>query len=307
VTQQSIATHSLRKVYPNGTCAVDDVTFSVGHDEMAIVLGPSGAGKSTLLRCMNRLLEPTSGRIELNGDDITHLRGGSRLQEVRKRVGMIFQQFNLVPRLTVLDNVIAGRLPHCGNPFWHGMSLLRVFPRQERDVAFECLRKVRIENLAYQRADTLSGGQQQRVAIARTLAQEPDVFLADEPVASLDPASAEIVMETLQEIQEVQTIPVIVNLHQIELAERYATRILGMANSKIVFDGGSSDLTPQVIEKIYGVEVDRKTGRPKGYRNKTGDDSPSLLPETGIDELALTQAGDDSSEGSSDRVSSMVS
>jgi phosphonate transport system ATP-binding protein len=263
--QQSIATHDLTKIYPNGTCAVRNVSFSVSHSEMAIILGPSGAGKSTLLRCMNRLLEPSSGRISLNGKDITYIRGGSKLQEVRRRVGMIFQQFNLVPRLTVLENVLAGRLTHCVNAFWHCLSLLKIFPKREKDLAFECLKKVRIETLAYQRADTLSGGQQQRVAIARTLAQEPYVFLADEPVASLDPASAEIVMETLQEIQETQNIPVIVNLHQIGLAKRYAKRLIGMANAGIVFDGKHSELTREVIETIYGVDVDTETGRAKPH------------------------------------------
>jgi len=261
----SIATENLTKIYSNGTCAVRNVSFSVEKDDLTIILGPSGAGKSTLLRCLNRLLTPTSGRIVLNGRDITHA-GGMRLQEVRKRVGIIFQQFNLVGRLTVLDNVLAGRLTHCGNVFWHTGSLLRMFPKREREFAFECLKAVRIEHIAYQRADTLSGGQMQRVAIARALAQEPYVFLADEPVASLDPASAEIVMETLQDIQETQRIPVLVNLHQIGLAERYAKRLFGMADGEMVFEGRSHTLTPEVIERIYGVEVDPKTGRPKEGR-----------------------------------------
>jgi phosphonate transport system ATP-binding protein len=257
----SIAISHLTKIYPNGTCAVNDVSFSVGQNEMTVILGPSGAGKSTLLRCMNRLLEPTSGRIVLNGKDITHVGRGSRLQEIRKRVGMIFQQFNLVPRLTVLQNVLAGRLSHCSGFLWHGFSLLKVFPKREQEIAFECLKKVRIENLAFQRADTLSGGQQQRVAIARTLAQEPFVFLADEPVASLDPVSSEIVMETLQNIQETQKIPVIVNLHQIEIAECYANRIIGMSNGKLVFDGERSDLSSEVSEKIDRSEEDRDQRR----------------------------------------------
>lgn len=276
----SIATENLTKIYPNGTCAVRNVSLSVESDHLAIILGPSGAGKSTLLRCLNRLLTPTSGRIVLNGRDITHA-GGMRLQEVRKRVGMIFQQFNLVGRLNVLDNVLAGRLTHCGNVFWHTGSLFRWFPRREKEFAFECLKAVRIEHLAFQRADTLSGGQMQRVAIARALAQEPYVFLADEPVASLDPASAEIVMETLQDIQETKHIPVLVNLHQIGLAERYAKRLFGMADGEIVFEGPSRTLTPEVIERIYGVEVDRKTGRPKGGRRfrAKGPDAPDIDAE----------------------------
>jgi phosphonate transport system ATP-binding protein len=260
--QQSIQASELTKIYPNGTCAVNNVDFTCGADQLTIILGPSGAGKSTFLRCLNRLIEPTSGSVTLNGRDITHVTG-KKLQHVRRRVGIIFQQFNLVRRLTVLENVLAGRLSHTGRGGWFFMSILKCFPKRERDFAFECLKKVRIEHLAYQRADTLSGGQQQRVAIARALAQEPEVFLADEPVASLDPASAETVMSILRTIHETQNIPVIVNLHQIELAGRYASRILGMAKGRFVFEGSENDLTPEVIKTIYGVAVDRQTGKPK--------------------------------------------
>jgi phosphonate transport system ATP-binding protein len=274
----SIKTRHLTKIYLNGTCAVNNVSFSVSSDEMTIILGPSGAGKSTLLRCLNRLVEPTSGQIELNGKDITHFNGGFGLQEVRKRVGMIFQQFNLVRRLTVLENVLAGRLSHCRNIFWRLASLSRMFSKPEKDFAFECLKKVRIEDLAFQRADTLSGGQQQRVAIARALAQEPYVFLADEPVASLDPASSEIVMDTLLEIHETQKIPVIVNLHQIELAERYATRLIGMSEGRLVFDGNGSDLSSDIVEKIYGMQVKRTL-------NYRGSQQKIPLSDTRLDEI----------------------
>ena len=269
----SIKTRQLTKIYPNGTCAVNNVSFSVSSDEMTIILGPSGAGKSTLLRCLNRLVEPTSGHIELNGKDITHFSGGFKLQKVRKRVGMIFQQFNLVRRLTVLENVLAGRLSHCRNILWRLASLSKTFSEPEKDIAFECLKKVRIEHLAFQRADTLSGGQQQRVAIARTLAQEPYVFLADEPVASLDPASSEIVMDILQEINETQKIPVIVNLHQIELAERYATRLVGMFEGRFVFDGSASDLSSDVVEKIYGMQVNRAENHRRSQKKFHQDDT----------------------------------
>jgi phosphonate transport system ATP-binding protein len=283
--EQSIVTDKLTKVYPNGTCAVRDVSLTVKSDDLLIILGPSGAGKSTLLRCLNRLLEPTSGQVKLNDWDITHV-GGFRLQEVRKRVGMIFQQFNLVHRLSVLENVLAGRLTHCPNLFWHGLSLLKIFPKQEKEIAFECLKKVKIEHLAYQRADTLSGGQQQRVAIARALTQEPYVFLADEPVASLDPASAEIVMETLQDIHETQKIPVIVNLHQIGMAKQYAKRLFGMANGRIVFSGKSTDLDAQAIETIYDVEVDERTGRLKRSKNG-GRKYPHPKPEEKVRKLDI--------------------
>ena len=256
----TIVMQEITKIYPNGTCAVQGIDLAADSKDLTVILGPSGAGKSTLLRCMNRLLEPTSGHLHLNGEEITHA-AGRKLQEVRKRVGMIFQQFNLVRRLTVLENVLAGRLPHCNRGFRRGLSLLKIFSGKDRELAFECLKKVKIEHLAYQRADTLSGGQQQRVAIARALAQGPYVFLADEPVASLDPASAETVMKTLQAINHTQKIPVIVNLHQIELAERYATRIIGMARGRVVFDGPTASLTDEIITRIYGTAVDRRNKR----------------------------------------------
>ena len=278
----TLTTQGLSKVYPNGTVAASEVNFAADRDDLVIILGPSGAGKSTLLRCMNRLLEPTSGKIFLNDEDITHV-SGKRLRRVREHVGMIFQQFNLVHRLTVLENVLAGRLAHCSNPLTYGLSIMRLFPKHERDVAFDCLKKVKIEHLAYQRADTLSGGQQQRVAIARALAQEPLVFLADEPVASLDPASAEIVMETLQDIQENSRIPVIVNLHQIELARGYAKRIVGMAEGRLVFDDVASALTHDVVQQIYGVEVDPETGRPRTQRSAAA--AEELVRESADDEI----------------------
>jgi len=254
----------LSKVYPNGTQALNSVNFQVRADEFVVILGPSGAGKSTFLRSINRLIEPTGGRIKLQDEDITHV-GGCRIRQIRARVGMIFQQFNLVRRLSVLENVLAGRLSHyCCKPLLQALSLMRIFTSAERDLAFDCLRKVHIENLAFQRADTLSGGQQQRVAIARTLAQEPDVILADEPVASLDPASAEIVMQTLLDIHELQRIPVIVNLHQIELGRRYGKRVVGMRAGRIVFDGSPDELDQPTLRQIYGQELESGLGKLRG-------------------------------------------
>ena len=287
----TIAMKGMTKVYPNGTCAVNKVDLAAGSSDLTVILGPSGAGKSTLLRCMNRLLEPTSGHLHLNGEEITHA-AGRRLQEVRRRVGMIFQQFNLVRRLTVLENVLAGRLPHCHRTPRRLLSLMKIFPARDRDLAFECLKKVKIEHLAFQRADTLSGGQQQRVAIARALAQEPYVFLADEPVASLDPASAEIVMTTLQAINRDQKIPVIVNLHQIDLAERFATRIVGMARGEVVFDGPASALTDDAITRIYGVAVTR--GARDAEAAPTETDMPAKV--TPLNRSRTDQAVPDRSE-----------
>ena len=250
-----IRTERLGKVYANGTRALKEVSLSFGRDDFAAVIGSSGAGKSTLLRCLNRLVRPTDGSIELLGEDITGA-CGRHLKQVRRRVGIIFQQFHLVRRLTVLDNVLVGRLRFNATPIRQCMSLLRLFPKAEREIAFECLKQVGIADLAFQRADTLSGGQQQRVAIARALAQKPDVFLADEPIASLDPRSAETVMEILREIHESKKIPVIVNLHHIDFAQRYAKRIIGMAHGQVVFDGNNSDLTREVIMPIYGAQAD---------------------------------------------------
>ena len=245
-----LCTKGLGKTYPNGTIALKNVDFTLQHNEFVSIIGSSGAGKSTFLRCLNRLITPTEGSIKLNGNDITY-GNGTGLKKVRQQVGMIFQQFNLVPRLSVLNNVLAGRLRFNQGPISYGSSIIRLFSKLEKEIAFECLKQVGIENLAFQRADTLSGGQQQRVAIARTLAQEPNVFLADEPISSLDPRSAEKVMEILLQINQSQKIPVIVNLHHIDFALRYGRRIIGMADGEMIFDGKGKDMTPDTVAWVY--------------------------------------------------------
>jgi phosphonate transport system ATP-binding protein len=252
-SQQSpvISITELSKTYPNGTRALDAVSLNVYADQFVAIIGRSGAGKSTLLRCLNRLIDATSGRILLQGHDITHTTGRS-LRMTRQRVGMIFQQFNLVNRLTVIENVLAGRLRFNASVVRSLRSLIRWFPRGEREHALQCLASVGIERLAFQRADTLSGGQQQRVAIARVLAQEPDVILADEPIASLDPHSARQVMERLRDIHHQQSIPVIINLHQVDIATSYANRIIGMLDGSVVFDGDPSELSEQAARNVYG-------------------------------------------------------
>ncbi len=250
----AVETHDLGKVYPNGTQALSNVDLRINPDEFVVIIGCSGAGKSTLLRCINRLIPPTEGRIKLFGEDITSV-NGTKLKTVRRRAGMIFQQFNLVRRLTVLENVLVGRLRFNASFLRQGLSLFRLFSKQEKEAAFDCLRQVGIADLSYQRADTLSGGQQQRVAIARALAQDPEVFLADEPIASLDPMSSEVVMDTLQEIHETRGIPVIVNLHHIGFAQRYGKRILGMAKGRLVFDGKNQDLSREIVNSIYGASA----------------------------------------------------
>ncbi len=241
----------LSKTYPGEVTAVDHISFSVRKGEMIAVLGPSGAGKSTLLRCMNRLIHASGGEILVKGRDINQCRGRA-LRKLRRNVGMIFQQFNLIPRLTVFENVLAGRLGHTDNPFWYSASILRMFSEENKQKAFDALQRVGIEHLAGKRADSLSGGQQQRVAIARTLAQEPEIILADEPVASLDPASSQRVLLILKTICMTRHIPVIVNLHQVDLACRYAERIIGIQEGRLVFDGYAADFTTDIARTIYG-------------------------------------------------------
>ena len=249
-TKTVIVTKGLSKIYPNGAQALKDVNLSVRPDDFIVIIGRSGAGKTTLLRCFNRLIQPTEGRIILKGEDITSITGRS-LQQVRSKMGMIFQQFNLVRRLTVIENVLVGRFHFQKSAVrWVG-SLLRCFGREDKDIAFECLKEVGIGDLAFQRCERLSGGQQQRVAIARALAQQPEIILADEPIASLDPRSADKVMDLLSAIHEKQGIPVIVNLHHIDYAKRYGKRVIGMAGGRIVFKGYADDLSREVIERVY--------------------------------------------------------
>ncbi|MFH2093339.1 MAG: phosphonate ABC transporter ATP-binding protein [Pseudomonadota bacterium] len=245
----------LTKTFPGDVTAVNKVSFTVQKGEMIAILGPSGAGKSTLLRCMNRLIYASEGRVLVNGTDITQCRGRA-LRRLRSDVGMIFQQFNLIPRLTVFENVLAGRLGHTGNAFWFTASVFRRFSEDNKQKAFDALRRVGIEHLAAKRADFLSGGQQQRVAIARTLAQEPAVILADEPVASLDPASSQRVLKILKHICDTKNIPVIVNLHQVDLARQYAERIIGIQQGELVFDGKVQDFTLDIAKSIYGTQYE---------------------------------------------------
>ena len=274
-----IATRDLVQTFPGGVQALRGVSLEVHGDDLLAILGPSGAGKSTLLRSLNRLIEPTGGAVLYRGRDVTRASGGD-LRRLRQQVGMIFQQFNLVGRLTVLENVLAGRLRFTGWPFGRLMSHVRVFGGRHREVAYAALERVGIERQAFQRADTLSGGQQQRVAIARLLAQEPRVILADEPIASLDPRSAAVVMETLRVIHREEGIPVIVNLHQIEMARRYATRIVGMHEGRLVFDGSPAALDDAAVHRIYGDQPDAQSPVAKSAS------SPAPPPELHRPELS---------------------
>jgi len=231
--------------------AVDSVTLDIPQGQMVGIIGRSGAGKSTLLRMINRLQEPSSGTIHFGGVEVSGLRGRP-LRNWQRDCAMIFQQFNLVPRLDVLTNVMLGRLNHRSTV----LSLLSVFSREERIHAIAALERLGIEQTALQAAGTLSGGQQQRVAIARALMQNPKMVLADEPIASLDPLNAKIVMDALRDINEREGITVITNLHTLDTARNYCERIVGMAGGRVVFDGRPSELTTEAVKEIYGTDKD---------------------------------------------------
>jgi len=239
----------LTKVYPNGTVALRDVSFEEPDGEFLVVIGLSGSGKSTLLRCINRLIEPTSGKIYWDGVDITSASPGE-MRRIRRQIGMIFQQFNLVKRSSVLTNVLSGRLGYA-NPW---LSLLGVWPSEDRQKALQALERVGIADKAYQRADTLSGGQQQRVGIARALMQDPRLLLADEPVASLDPVLAHSILQYLEQLNK-EGVTVICSLHFLDLVHRYATRVIGLKDGVKVFDGLPNEIDRARFKEIYGEEA----------------------------------------------------
>src|SRR6201986_3883742 len=230
--------------------AVDNASFSVAPGSFVGVIGRSGAGKSTLLRTINRLAPATEGRILYNGVDVTALRG-KQLRQWRARSAMIFQQFNLVGRLDVLTNVLMGRLASVSQM----RALLKLWPDTDKAVALSALEQFEIASLAAQRADQLSGGQQQRVAIARALVQEPEIILADEPIASLDPHNTKVVMDALQRINKHFGITVICNLHSLDLARSYCDRLIGMSAGRVVFDGAPAALTDLVARELYDLEA----------------------------------------------------
>src|ERR1700680_284650 len=232
--------------------AVDNASFSGAPGAFIGVIGRSGAGKSTLLRMINRLAPPTEGRILFNGIDVTALRG-RELRQWGARSAMIFQQVNLVGRLDVLTNVLMGRLAEI--PAWR--SLAQLWPEQDKALAMSALEQFDMSALAAQRADQLSGGQQQRVAIARALVQEPDIILADEPIASLDPRNTRIVMDALLRINKHFGITVVCNLHSLDLARGYCDRLVGMAAGRVVFDGAPATLTERASRELYGMDTDR--------------------------------------------------
>ena len=244
--------HALDKVYPNGTQALKGVSFNVPRGAFLAVIGLSGSGKSTMLRCVNRLHQPTGGRIIFDGLDITHI-PEKELRQVRSHIGMVFQQFNLVKRRDVLTNVLTGKLGHFADKAMGGV--LNRWPQEWIDEAHEALRTVGIPDKALVRADGLSGGQQQRVAIARTIMQKPKLLLADEPVASLDPSTSNSVMQYLKLLNEKHGVTVVCNLHFLSLVRDYSTHVVALRGGEKVFEGKPSDITPQWFRDIYGEQA----------------------------------------------------
>ena len=241
---------NLTKVYDGKVRALENVSFSVPDGQFLVVIGLSGSGKSTLLRCINRLVEPTSGQILWNGVDVTAA-PAEELRRIRRRIGMVFQHFNLVNRSSVLTNVLAGRLGYVNPAF----SLINRFPKQDVDKALQKLERVGIRDKAQVRADELSGGQQQRVGIARALMQDPELILADEPVASLDPVLAHSIMTHLEQIKDGTT--VICSLHFLDLVQRYADHVIALNQGALVFEGKAKDIDDQRFKEIYGQEAER--------------------------------------------------
>lgn len=258
----------LTKVYPTGATALNNVNFTVDQPQVIAIIGPSGAGKSTLIRCINRLVEPTSGKVLLDDINLVSL-NRRELRKARRRMGMIFQEYNLVDRLTVMENLLSGRLGYVS--FWRAYS--RRFPREDVTAAFKLLDRVGLEGYQDTRADALSGGQRQRVGIARALMQAPELLLVDEPTASLDPKTSRQIMRLLVELVRERGTPALVNIHDVALAQSFSDRIIGLRTGEIVFEGTSRQVTEEVLTEIYGEEDWSQTIR------KGDDDSPSQTDE----------------------------
>jgi phosphonate transport system ATP-binding protein len=242
----------LTKVYPNGTVALKDVSFQVEDGEFLAVIGLSGSGKSTLLRCINRMIEPTSGKVIWNDTELTAL-SASEMRQVRRQIGMVFQQFNLVKRSSVLTNALSGRLGYV-SPY---QSIFNYFSPADHQRAMENLEQLGLGDKAHVRADSLSGGQQQRVGIARALMQEPKLVLADEPVASLDPVLAHSILKYLEQMNKERKITVLCSLHFLDLVHRYATRAIALKDGQLVFQGLPNEIDDAQFKAIYGQEAER--------------------------------------------------
>ncbi|MEG2018048.1 MAG: phosphonate ABC transporter ATP-binding protein [Clostridium sp.] len=241
---------NVNKVYPNGLHALKNIDLEIEQGEFVAIIGLSGAGKSTLLRTINKMHDITDGTLTVNGQDVKSLKG-KELRKFRRKLGMVFQSFNLVTRTSVIRNVLTSRVPDM--PLWK--SILGIYSKEDKVIALEALDKVGILDKAYVRADQLSGGQQQRVALARTLAQNPEVILADEPVAALDPITAGQVMDDFKKINKEMNISVLINIHHVDLALKYCDRVVGIKAGEIVYDGPSSEVNGEILKQIYGREL----------------------------------------------------
>lgn len=243
---------NVAKIYPGGYKALKNISLEINKGEFVAIIGRSGAGKSTLIRMINQMIDVNEGKLTVNNIDVSTLKG-KKLRKFRRDVGMIFQQFNLVNRTTVLKNVLSGFVPDL-NPL---SSILGIYPKEMKIKALEALKQVDILDKAYNRADQLSGGQQQRVALARTLTQNPSIILADEPVASLDPVTAKQVMDYFKKINEEKDIAILINIHHVDLALDYATRVIGIKEGTVVYDGKAENVDKAVLKEIYG-ELDEE-------------------------------------------------
>ena len=239
----------LAKSYVAGKPVLTDINLEIAAQGITAIIGPSGTGKSTLIRCINRLVEPSSGEILFDGRDLVKL-SRAELRHARRHIGMVFQEYNLVERLTVMENLLSGRLGYVSS--WRAWR--RKFPPADIRKAFELLDTVGLAGFAHRRADALSGGQRQRVGIARAVMQEPKLLLADEPTSSLDPKTSVEIMDLLAGVGRARNIPVLINMHDVELAKRFADRIVGMSGGRVIFDGPPANLSDDILKQIYGGE-----------------------------------------------------
>ncbi|MGF1609980.1 MAG: phosphonate ABC transporter ATP-binding protein [Kiloniellales bacterium] len=269
----------LSKQYRTGDRALTNIDLEVPKGQVMALIGPSGAGKSTLIRCINRLVEPSGGRVLLNGLDITR-QGAGGLRRARRQMGMIFQEYALVERLTVMENVLSGQLGYVG--FW--TSYFRRFPQSAVDEAFRLLERVGLDHMVDKRADELSGGQRQRVGIARALIQDPAILLVDEPTASLDPKTSRQIMRLICELCEERQLAAIINIHDVALAQLFVQRVVGLRLGEIVYDGPPDGLTAEVLTEIYGEEDWTATIRKVDEEEAAGADTH--LPEPDLERLS---------------------